>query len=493
MSHRTHVRRRARPVAVLTALALLAGGAACASDDASPPGESGTTTTSPATTPPAGADDPTEPPPGEATGLGDPLFPELGAPGIDVQHYDVDLEIGEDLLAAGTVTLTIAATDDLEVVALDARSLEVEEVTLDGEPVPHALEDPELLVTPPAPIEEGSTFELAVTYADDGVPVEHPGKLGPGWVVEDGFSFTVNQPEATRDWLPSNDHPSDKATWRFSITPPEGMVAVANGIGTERPGDDEGGPWVWEMDDPMATYLVQVVVGDLVLEERTTPEGLRISHVVPRGHEDDLAGFLATVEEQMAFFEDTFGPYPFAVHGAAVVPAELGLALEQQGRSIYGLDSATPEVAAHELAHQWFGNSVSPITWGDLWISESLASYGEWLWSADALGDDLDERAATSLAQRPVLGGPPTADPTLEELFGFNVYDGGAAVVHVLRLEIGDDAFFTLLRRWAAENAGTSRGTEDLLALAEEVAGRDLDKWAATWLFAEDVPTELPS
>ena len=446
--------RMARRVAVAALLLL----AACSGSDEGP--TTPTTTTTEATT------SSVPPPPSGAlpTGLGDPLYPELGAPGMDVQHYEVDLTVDEELAASGTVTLTIEATEDLTQVAIDARSLTVEDVTLDGEDVDWVHEEPELLVRPGAAIAAGTTFDVDVAFVDD--PDVDPGanEVGPGWIrAEDGaYSFTVDEPEATRDWLPSLDHPSDKATWRFTITPPPGATAVANGVPVTRPAEGEDGPWVWEVAQPMATYLAQVLVGPWAVRERPSDDGTRRIDALLTDEVDAHDALIASVDPQMAYLRSVLGPYPFATYGVAVVDEELGLAIEQQTRSLFSADAASPDVGVHELAHQWFGDSVTPARWSDVWLAESFATYAEWLWAEDQGGPTTGEQAEEALAQRREDGGPPTDAPTAATLFGFNVYEGGAVVVEALRREVGDEAFFALLTRWLADNAGTSVTTEDL-------------------------------
>lgn len=426
------------------------------------------------------------------TSIEDSLYPDLGAAGLDVTHYDVELAVDDELAASGTVTMSIAATEDLSRVAVDARSLAVKAVTLDGDEVDFTHDEPELLVTPDEVITAGARFELAVTYVDDPEVRAEADQLGPGWIRADGYAYTLNEPEAGRDWLPSLDHPSDKATWRFSITPPPGAIAVANGIPTVRPIEGDDGPWVWEVTDPMATYLVQVLVGDLTLVETTSASGVDLISAVLRDEADAHRSFIDQIGAQLAFFEDTFGPYPFPSYGVAIIDEERGLAIEHQTRSLFTADTVGSDAAAHELAHQWFGDAVTPARWGDIWLAESLATYGQWLWS-DHVGErSVDEAAADALMRRRADGGPATSDPTVEELFGFNVYDGGALVVHALRREMGDDDFFALLRRWLAEYAGTSQRTAAFTDVASEVAGRDLRSFFDAWLHAEDLPDALP-
>jgi aminopeptidase N len=213
-----------------------------------------------------------------------------------------------------------------------------------------------------------------------------------------------------------------------------------------------------------------------------------------------MAPYFALTAPQLAFFEPLFGPYPLDRYGLAFSDSFGGLAMETQGRSLFSRDDfpgGTPDYLAHlftshELAHQWFGDAVSPADWRDLWLNEAFATYGEWLWLDHVGQDSLEELAEDALEQRQ-LPTEPTGSPTVDNLFGFERYDGGAVVVHALRAEIGDDAFFTLLQRWVADNDGASRTSEDFMALAAEVSGADLDAFFLLWLYAPSVPADYPT
>ena len=250
----------------------------------------------------------------------------------------------------------------------------------------------------------------------------------------------------------------------------------------------------------MATYLVQLLTGDYEILERSPAGAVPIVDVALADDVEQLAPYFDLTDDQLAFFEPLFGPYPLDRYGLAFSDSPPGLAMEQQGRSLYsredfpgGQPGALEHLLlSHELAHMWFGDAVSPADWSDLWLNESFATYAQWLWLDHVGLFPLQTQADANLALRQDFP-ESTADPSVDNLFGFERYDGGAVVVHALRQELGDEAFFRLLQEWVARNSGTSRTTEDFIAVANEVAGRDLTSFFDAWLFAEDVPDAYPA
>ena len=208
--------------------------------------------------------------------------------------------------------------------------------------------------------------------------------------------------------------------------------------------------------------------------------------------------FLDVTPEMIEFFEQYFGRFPLDRYGLAMTDSFSGLAMETQERSLFSRDdfaggqlgSTEHLLLAHELAHQWFGNAISPARWQDIWLGESFATYGQWMWFEEAGLRSVQESAADALFARPPGS---TADPGLDDMFGYNSYDGGAVVVHALRLTVGDAAFFQILQQWVTDNNGTSRTTADFVALAQDVAGQPLTDFFDTWLFADLPPSEYPT
>jgi aminopeptidase N len=210
--------------------------------------------------------------------------------------------------------------------------------------------------------------------------------------------------------------------------------------------------------------------------------------------------YLDATAEQIEFFEQWFGPYPLDRYGLAISDSFSGLAMETLGRSLFsrddfpnghgGVTSITDLLLSHELAHQWYGNAVTLGRWEDIWLNESFATYGQWMWF-EHIGDaTVDEQAEMALATRPPGA---TGEPDAGELFGYNSYDGGAVVLHALRRTIGDDAFFTVLRQWIDQFDGESCTTGGFIGLAEEVSGEDLTEFFDEWLFATHPPQTFPA
>jgi aminopeptidase N len=438
-----------------------------------------------------GGEDGVAPPPRPgATGLGDPYFPDVGNGGYDVSHYTLDLTWRPDAgRMDGVATIAAEATEPLASLALDAVDLGVSEVTVDGEPATAALQGGrDLVVTPPAPIAEGATFETVVTYTTSPRSLTGADPVNPGWVADGDQVYTVFEPHGAATLFPVNDHPADKAAYELRVTVPEGLDVAANGLLSETvPGDGEA-TWVYDAPDPMASYLVQIVIADLEFVEGTGPGGLQLRHAFDADVAAGLAGSMDRTGEMIDFYDDLFGPFPFVAYGAVVVDRPLGFALETQTLSIFGTDSATGEpIVAHELAHQWFGNAVSPATWRDIWLNEGFATYAEWLWS------ERDGQAGLGSMAESVAGfgglDTPPADPGADALFATSVYERGALTLHVLRDAIGDDAFFTVLRTWVERFGGGAASTADFEALAEEESGQDLQPLFDAWLRAPTMPT----
>ncbi len=429
-----------------------------------------------------------------ADGVGDPYYPLLGNGGYDVASYDIDLEWFADRgTIDATATIVLTPTVDLDTFNLDLEGLTVEQVTVDGAVAPTTRSGRELTVDPDEVLVQDVAVAVVVDYAGAPEPIQvGTDVFRVGWHTDGRDAYVVSEPAGAASWFPSNDHPTDKATFRFAVTVPSDLGAIANGrqVSAE-PRSDGTTTFVYEAADPMATYLASVVIGDLHFVEEETPDALVLRSAYPRRLADAAATDFADTAAMVAVFESHFGPYPFEVYGHVVVDEVLGFALENQTLSLFGADLVTGRgaidaIVAHELAHQWFGNAVSPATWKDIWLNEGFATYAEWVWAAASGGRSI-AAAASATHARADFGVPP-GDPGSDELFQGTVYLRGGLALYALSREIGDEVFGEVLRAWVERYAGGTASTADLRALSEELSGQDLEAFFDTWVYGASLP-----
>jgi aminopeptidase N len=444
------------------------------------------------------------PSPAAPLGVGDRLFPYLGNPGYDVQSYDLSLTYpgANDKPLAAVTTVDALTTAPLERINLDFAHGTVRSVRVDGAPATFTRAGDDLVVTPARALPAGMPVRITVRHTSD--PVYGTGAQG-GWVrTSDGLAM-ANQADAAHLVFPCNDHPSDKALFTMRITAPRGHTAVANGLaaGVERsPGATT---WTYRTEHPMATELAQVSIGRSTVLHRTGPRGLPLRDVVPTKDRAVLAPWLEKTHAQIEWMERKVGAYPFETYGLLVADAQTGFELETQTLSLFERDLFTmPEfpkwyvesIMVHELAHQWFGNSVSPRTWSDLWLNEGHATWYEALYAEETAGQTVEARMKRAYAASDrwrAAGGPPAAPKAPApgqkiDLFRPNVYDGAALFLYALRQEIGRKAFERLERAWVHVHRDGVAGTADFQNMASAISGRDLGTFFHSWLYAEKTP-----
>jgi len=423
----------------------------------------------------------------------DPYLPTLGSRGIDVQDYDLSVayEPGSGTLR-GDATLTIRATRRLASFQLDLTGMKVHQVTVDGARARASRAEGELIIRPATPITRGKRFEVRVRYLGLPEPSLIPAiRASNGWIPTTDGAVTLGEPDGSNHWFPANDHPSDKATFTFRLNVPTPLVAVANGSLQERSDADGRSIWVWSDPAPMATYLAQVAIGDLVIDDREPVGDVAIRNVYAPRFADVATEAADETPAMLEFFTGWFGDFPFDVYGI-LVPSEglTGLAFEAQTLSTFAPNALQSSIVAHEMVHQWFGDWVSPAAWDETWLNEGFATYGQWLWEEHALGVPIEENVA--LARSHVNRDLDTAtdDPGLEQMFGLATYERGALVLHALRGELGEDGFRTFLAEYLDRFGGASASTEDLIEVASDVAGTDLEPFLRPWLGPGPLPDD---
>ncbi|MGV9311800.1 M1 family metallopeptidase [Streptomyces sp. NPDC003691] len=426
-----------------------------------------------------------------AAGVGDALFPRLGNGGYDVRHYTLTLDYEPAAgRLSGTAEILARAGQDLSAFNLDLHGLDVAEVTVDGKRAVAERSGDELTVRPPAGIRRDALFRTAVRYSGSPRTVTDADGSEEGWLRNPGGALALGEPAGSAAWFPGNHHPSDKATYELAITVPRGLTAVSNGELARRSAGARGATtFVWRSAEPMASYLATVAIGPYELRSSRTPGGLPVVSAADPAVAGATRGVTDRIPELLSWAAGRFGPYPFSSAGAiAVRDGDAGYALETQSRPVVPAGMYDVPTLVHELAHQWYGNSVSPAAWRDMWLNEGFATYAEWLWAEDR------EKVP---AQRPFLAAyaddanwafPPADPPSPARISDPPVYGRGAMVLHKVRQAAGDRAFFALLRGWPEAHRHGNASTAEFTAYAEQVSGRDLSAVWDVWLYGDGRP-----
>jgi aminopeptidase N len=428
---------------------------------------------------------------------GDAYIAQSGDVNVSVDHYDLalDYKISTNRLS-GTATIRGHVVAAASALSFDLVGLRASRVRVAGDrSANYRQTDRKLRVVLGSPLAAGEAFEVTVTYA--GAPRPRRSRWGTiGWEeLEDGV-IVASQPTGAPTWFPCNDVPSDKATYRIVFTTDAAYTVVAGGL-TSRSSRGGKTTWTFEREAPTATYLMTVQIGRYVTERIAfgdAPGRVRgeISYPVPlaaRVHAD-----LADLPRMMAVFEEAFGPYPLPDYSVVVTADVLEIPLEAQGVGIFGanhIDGAggSERLIAHELAHQWFGNSVGVAQWSDIWLNEGFACYAEWIWSERSGGHSAHAKAFAHHTRLRLLSKDLTlSDPGPDLMFDDRVYKRGALTLHALRLTIGDELFFTVVRAWAAEFRWRTATTADFVALAERVSGLQVAPMLRRWLDEKSLP-----
>jgi len=431
-------------------------------------------------------------PGGAAAAEREPFFPDAGNRGYDALHYgavisyrdrDGNIRVHERVVAEAKAALRS--------LSLDLYGLRVHGVWVNGAPAKFEHAGGKVRIRAPEKIEPGEEFKVGLAYRGRPHGLVDPDGGHEGWQRTDDGALAVGEPLGTATWLACNNVPADKATFAFEIIVPRPLIAVSNGR-LFRIGERETKRlYRWEEMEPMSPYLATVAIsrGRLVKSEiaglpawtLVDPRMERAARLVRR----QLPGVIR-------FQSRIFGDYPFDYTGAILDYApRLGYALETQTRPIYTFNPGR-SLLVHEMAHQWFGDSVGLERWPDIWLNEGFATWAQWYF-AERHGGPSVESVVENLLREPASEGalwdpPPGRPGSPENLFATSVYVRGAMTVQALRQRIGTEALLQVLRTWTTEHRHGSATTGEFIALAEEVGGRDLEPLFRRWLYQRGKP-----
>ncbi|WP_226913443.1 M1 family metallopeptidase [Gephyromycinifex aptenodytis] len=425
----------------------------------------------------------------------DPYVPGHGSDTYCVNHYDLDLRysVRTNRLEASARLKVLAATC-IDELAVDLAGLRISAVEVDGQRVKRFTQGPARTVLPlPRQLQAGESAEVLIRY--DGQPKPLDGRWGElGWEELTDGVIVASQPNGAPSWYPCNDRPADKATYRIAVTTESEYTVVANGALTSTRRASSRTTWVYEENHPMAPYLATVQIGRYAALDLVSGVPQRV--LIPTPVRTRAMHDFARQPAMMDLFTRLFGPYPFARYDVVVTQDSLEIPLEAQGLSIFGANHidgrrGSERLVAHELAHQWFGNSVGVRSWRDIWLNEGFACYAEWLWWEHArLRSSAD--AARQAWRRLMAQGKDLriSDPGPEMMFDDRLYKRGALTLHAIRLSMGDEPFFDLLRDWASTHRHGVVDTDDFRAhlLRHDPSGR-IAGVVEAWIDDEALPS----
>ncbi|WP_460407565.1 M1 family metallopeptidase [Actinophytocola sediminis] len=438
-----------------------------------------------------------------APGVGDPYFPLDGNGGYDVGHYDLRLSYDPSSGELwGTTTILATATQDLTRFNLDFL-LAPSAVLVNNAPAEFTSQDNgELVVRPASPVADGSRLLVVVKYRDN--PAKYTRYDKQAWRPDANGVLIAGEPHIATWWFPSNDHPSDKATYDVSMAVPPGLQFISGGLFLRTEQLPDGWTrWNWRSTSQRATYLASSVIGDFDIHHQTAPNGQQFITAYEKNTVNRAAAEASfeRTPELVDFLASKFGPYPFEAQGGVLTARAGGLETQARpfvGDNYFGNGTAVP-VVLHELAHQWFGNSVSVHQWRDAWLNEGFSTYAEYLWSEDNGEASAAAMAKARYDQYPAEDGiwsvavaepPPYGAP---HPAASAIYHRGAMALQNLRVTVGDETFLAILRGWTLANKDGDASTEDFVAHAERVAGRSLAAVFDTWVYSVGKPATEPS
>ncbi len=443
----------------------------------------------------------------------------------DLLHTSLDLSFDwENETVNGTAQLKVKPyfypTHTLE---LDAKGFEIQSVSLlpsgpasrAGKSLSYEYDGKKLSIQLDREYTRDQTYELEIKYtahpkaeggsaainSDKGLyfinPKGEPGKPQQIW--------TQGETESNSRWFPTIDKPNERHTQDIRLTVQDRFVTLSNGLlVSSTPAGNGMRTDHWVMDKGIAPYLTMIAVGEwAVVKDRWN--GIEVSYYVEPEYEADARSIFPYTPEMLAFYSDILGvPYPWQKYSQVVVRDFVSGAMENttavtfmemvQAHSEDLVDRDMNElIVTHEMFHHWFGDLVTTESWANITLNEGFANYSEYLWMEHKHGRDAAE--AHRLEEMDGYLSSRFFHPLIyfgyenrEDVFDGHSYNKGGLILHMLRTQIGDDAFFTALKQYLQKNAYTDVEAHELRLAFEDVTGQDLNWFFNQWFYAAGHP-----
>ncbi len=441
------------------------------------------------------------------SGLESDLYPRRI--GIDVENYRFELTLSDEtdeILGRATVSVLFTSNGvtelllDLASVDAEGRGMTVSGVTADGEGLRFTHQNDLLRIVLPEASRAGARLEVTVEYGGEAATGLRVGANRYG----DRTFFTDNWPNRARHWLPTVDHPYDKAMSEMVVTAPSQYQVVSNGLLVEET-DGPGGVRLthWKQSVPIATWLYVLGVARFAVQQVDEFEGRPIqTWVYQQDRDAGFHDFAVPTKQVLEFYAERVGPYAYEKLANITSPATGG-GMEAASAIMYGENSVTGErterwrnVVIHEIAHQWFGNAVTESDWNDVWLSEGFATYFTLLFIEHAYGRDefvAGLRSSADAVFRQYADEPEyrIVHEDLDDMSRVTsgaTYQKGSWVLHMLRGRMGDEAFWSGVGAYYADHMNGNASTGDFREAMERASGLELEAYFEQWLYSGGNP-----
>lgn len=425
-------------------------------------------------------------------------------------HYDVNLTFNEQLTEISSARTEISLEvlkQNVTKIDLDFGEMAIDSVVIAGAPAQFDRANEQLNVTLPRAASRGDKLSIAINYH---------GKPKDGLIFakdRDGKQSATgdNWPNRVHYWIPTLDHPSAKATVSFTISAPQRYQVIANGKSVATTQNAAMSQWKFDESKAIPPYCMIVTVNEGAVINSPDQTITNLFYNVPQKDRDYAVKGFSTAAPALAFFNQTIAPYPYEKLALIVAETRFGgmenssaivfannLLAQRGGEKMsarFGIPTRIENVVAHEIAHQWFGDSVTESTWADLWLSEGFATYFAGLfiekYEGDAAFRDYMRDAAGQYLRYATHNRVPIHDTTTQDLMGLlndNNYQKGAWVLHMLRKQLGDEAFFKGVRSYYNDHREANATTEDLRSALEKSSGKNLKDFFARWIYGAGHP-----